>query len=199
MIDFDACHGNPRLRLSSLTRMQLISGWDCLPPSSCLSFLRRVSDVHLFTTVTFKAHDEQPSQLPKSSISPQIAEDSLCFLIGPVTAKKYTAAGSLKSKNPTGSKSSISSFEDDDDGFVVRKNQRVEDVDLSGGERSSCRELARAILKLGEVYERIEGAKMMIELDKPMMEAAKELELWSLKDPSLASVELLLHVRSCRD
>ena len=62
---------------------------------------------------------------------------------------------------------------------MVRKNRREEDVDLSGGERSSCRELARAILKLGEVYERIEGAKqrMMIELDKPMMEAAKELEL----------------------
>ncbi|KAG2282348.1 hypothetical protein Bca52824_053568 [Brassica carinata] len=55
--------------------MRLISCWDCLPPSSCLSFLRRVSDVHLFTTVTFKAHDEQPSQLPNSSISPQIAED----------------------------------------------------------------------------------------------------------------------------
>ncbi|KAL0684028.1 hypothetical protein Bca4012_050876 [Brassica carinata] len=108
--DFDACHGNPRLRLSSLTRMRLISCWDCLPPSSCLSFLRRVSDVHLFTTVTFKAHDEQPSQLPNSSISPQIAED-------------------VKLR------------------FVV--------------------------------YERIEGAKqrMMIELDKPMMEAAKELEL----------------------
>ncbi|KAF3542929.1 hypothetical protein DY000_02007183, partial [Brassica cretica] len=88
--------------------------------------------------------------------------ESLCFLIGPVAAKKYTAAGSLKSKNPTGSKSSISSFEDDDD----------------VGDRGLW-ELARAILKLGEVYERIEGAKqrMMIELDKPMMEAAKELEL----------------------
>uniref|UniRef100_A0A0D2ZRM1 Uncharacterized protein n=1 Tax=Brassica oleracea var. oleracea TaxID=109376 RepID=A0A0D2ZRM1_BRAOL len=85
--DFDACHGNPRLRLSSLTRMLLISGWDCLPPSSCLSFLRRVSDVHLFTTVTFKAHDEQPSQLPNSSISPQIAEDvKLRFILHQATS-----------------------------------------------------------------------------------------------------------------
>ncbi|KAG2275557.1 hypothetical protein Bca52824_058112 [Brassica carinata] len=88
-----------------------------------------------------------------------------------VAAKKSTAAGGLKSvlKNPTGSKSSGSSFEDDDE--------------------------------VGELYERIEGAKqrMMIELDTPMMEAAQELELWSLKDPSLASVELLLQVRSCTD
>ncbi|CAN6860729.1 unnamed protein product [Brassica oleracea] len=120
-----------------------------------------------------------------------------------VAAKKSTAAGGLKSvlKNPTGSKSSGSSFEDDDEvgdwGYVVRQHQRVEDVDLSGGEGSSCRDLARSIMKLGEVYERIEGAKqrMMIELDTPMMEAAQELELWSLKDPSLASVELLLQVK----
>ncbi|KAH0859165.1 hypothetical protein HID58_087426 [Brassica napus] len=102
-----------------------------------------------------------------------------------VAAKKSTAAGGLKSvlKNPTGSKSSGSSFEDDDEvgdwGYVVRQHQRVEDVDLSGGEGSSCRDLARSIMKLGELYERIEGAKqrMMIELDTPMMEAAQELEL----------------------
>lgn len=45
-------------------------------------------------------------------------------------------------------------MEDDDDdevgdwGFVVRKHRRVEDVDLTGGEGSSFREPARAILKL---------------------------------------------------
>ncbi|KAF8081123.1 hypothetical protein N665_0903s0005 [Sinapis alba] len=110
----------------------------------------------------------------------------LDFLIGPV-AKKSTGAGVFKSPltkpglNPAGSVSSGSSLDDEDDdddevgdwGFVVRKHRRVE------GEGSSCRELARAILKLGEVYERIEGAKqeMIIELEKQRMEAAKELEL----------------------
>ncbi|KAF8117901.1 hypothetical protein N665_0008s0239, partial [Sinapis alba] len=91
--------------------------------------------------------------------------------------------------HPTESKSSGSSLDDDDDdddddevgywGFVVRKHWRVEDVDPSGGEGSSCREQARAILKLGEVYERIEGAKqrMMIELEKQRMEASTDLEL----------------------
>ncbi|CAN6856002.1 hypothetical protein Bca52824_085621 [Brassica carinata] len=75
--------------------------------------------------------------------------------------------------------SSSSSSSSSDWGFVVRKHRRVEDVDQSGGEGSSCRELARAILKLGEVYERVEGAKqrMMVELEKQRMEAAKELEL----------------------
>ncbi|WZZ29587.1 LOW QUALITY PROTEIN: hypothetical protein YC2023_012988 [Brassica napus] len=66
--------------------------------------------------------------------------------------------------------------------ITARSNERkgdahLGDVDLCEG--SSCRELARAILKLGEVYERIEGAKqrMMVELEKQRMEAAKELEL----------------------
>ncbi|CAN6926432.1 hypothetical protein HID58_044405 [Brassica napus] len=119
--------------------------------------------------------------------------ERLDFLIGPVAAKKSTGVVRPAVKNPTGSKSSGSSLEEDDEeeeeeddddevgdwGFVVRKHRRVEDVDPSGGEGSSCRELARAILKLGEVYERIEGAKqrMMVELEKQRMEAAKELEL----------------------
>ncbi|CAN7002081.1 unnamed protein product [Brassica rapa subsp. trilocularis] len=127
--------------------------------------------------------------------------DKLDFLIGPVALKKSTAAGpagvfkspSTKAGlklNQAGSISSGSSLDDDDDddddvegdwGFVARKHRRVEDEDLcpDPGEGSSCRELARAILKLGEVYERIESAKqgMMIELEKQRMEAAKEIEL----------------------
>ncbi|KAL0662282.1 hypothetical protein Bca4012_099119 [Brassica carinata] len=57
-------------------------------------------------------------------------------------------------------------------------HRRVEDVDPSGGEGYSCRELARAILKLGEVYERIEGAKqlMMIELEKQRICIGKKLQ-----------------------
>ncbi|WZY95626.1 hypothetical protein YC2023_067955 [Brassica napus] len=91
-------------------------------------------------------------------------------------------------KNAAGSKSSGSSLDDDDEdedddvcdwGFVVRKKSGVDEVYPTGGEGSSCRELARVILKLGEVYERIEGAKqrMMVELEKQRMEAAKEIEL----------------------
>ena len=118
--------------------------------------------------------------------------ERLDFLIGPVALKKSTGgAGALKSPltKPISSESSLDDDDDDDDdddvegdwGFVARKHRRVEDEGLCPDPRegSSCRELARAILKLGEVYERIESAKqgMMIELEKQRMEAAKEIEL----------------------
>ncbi|CAN8269466.1 unnamed protein product [Cochlearia groenlandica] len=115
--------------------------------------------------------------------------DRLDFLIGHVV-KKSPGSGAFKSPlmNHTGSKSPGSSLDDDDDdddddnddyGFVVRKHRRVEDLDLDLSDESSCRELAAAIMKLGEVYERIESTKqkMMIELEKQRMEVAKEVEL----------------------
>ncbi|CAH8290151.1 unnamed protein product [Eruca vesicaria subsp. sativa] len=106
-----------------------------------------------------------------------------------------------------------SSLEDDDDkmgdwAIVMRKHRRVENVDPSGGEESSCMELARAFLKLGEVYVRIEGA-MMNKLEKQRMEAAKKLELRRMnmlmdmqmehERSKLGKRELLHQVRSCMD
>jgi hypothetical protein len=73
-----------------------------------------------------------------------------------------------------------SSSDDDDmawfDERVKKKRHRMEDVDLSDG--AACRELARAILKFGEIYERIESSKQqqMIELEKQRMEFTKEVE-----------------------
>ncbi|KAH0943921.1 hypothetical protein HID58_003558, partial [Brassica napus] len=118
--------------------------------------------------------------------------ERLDFLIGPVAAKKSTAAVTPALKNhtlnQTGSKSSGSSLDDDDDddddevgdwGFVVRKHRRVEEVDPSGGEGSSCRELARAILKLGEVYERMEGAKQRMMVEEEVVEIRFVEKLYS--------------------
>ena len=64
----------------------------------------------------------------------------------------------------------------DDDEIVVKKVHRMEDVDLSDG--AACRELARAILKFGEIYERIESAKQkqMMELEKERLEFIKDVE-----------------------
>lgn len=77
-----------------------------------------------------------------------------------------------------GLKSTESSFDDDDgeEEDEVRKEHRVEDVGLSDG--AACRELARAILKFGEIYERIESSKQqqMMELEKQRMEFTKDLE-----------------------
>ncbi|GMJ11876.1 EIN2 nuclear associated protein 2, VFP5 [Hibiscus trionum] len=69
-------------------------------------------------------------------------------------------------------KSMENSFDDDE----VRKKQRVEDVGLSDG--SACRELARAILKFGEIYEKMESWKQqeMMELEKQRIEFTKDLE-----------------------
>ncbi|XWS07615.1 hypothetical protein CRYUN_Cryun41cG0004400 [Craigia yunnanensis] len=87
---------------------------------------------------------------------------SFTFMIKPKTASF------LK-----GPKSTESLFDDDDE---VRKEHRVEDVGLSDG--AACRELARAILKFGEIYERIESSKQqqMMELEKQRMEFTKDLE-----------------------
>ncbi|XWS74788.1 hypothetical protein CRYUN_Cryun01aG0027400 [Craigia yunnanensis] len=76
-----------------------------------------------------------------------------------------------------GAKLTESSFDEDDgDDDEVRKEHRVEDVGLSDG--GACRELARAILKFGEIYERIESSKQhqMMELEKQRMEFTKDLE-----------------------
>ncbi|GKU92155.1 hypothetical protein SLEP1_g5922 [Rubroshorea leprosula] len=76
-----------------------------------------------------------------------------------------------------GSKTTESSFDDDDDAAdEVKKEHRVEDVGLSDG--AACRELARAILKFGEIYERVESSKQqqMMELERQRMEFAKDLE-----------------------
>ncbi|XP_038721361.1 trihelix transcription factor ASIL2-like isoform X2 [Tripterygium wilfordii] len=73
--------------------------------------------------------------------------------------------------------------EDEDIGFdgrPVRKRRRMEDVELS--DRVACREFARAILKFGEIYERIESSKQqqMMELERQRMEFTKDLEFQRL-------------------
>ncbi|XP_010423458.1 PREDICTED: trihelix transcription factor ASIL2-like [Camelina sativa] len=129
----------------------------------------------------------------KAKLSPSTWRffDRLDFLIGPVVKKSTRGGGVVKSVvpfvnpnhlNPAGSESSLDDDDDDNESgdweFVARKQPRVEEVDLSE-EGSTCRELASAILRFGEVYERIEGKKqqMMIELEKQRMEVTKEVEL----------------------
>ncbi|KAJ0044779.1 hypothetical protein Pint_06551 [Pistacia integerrima] len=66
--------------------------------------------------------------------------------------------------------------EDEEDVMVVKKVQRMEDVDFS--DVAACRELARAILKFGEIYEKIESEKQkqMMELEKERMKVIKDIE-----------------------
>ncbi|OMO50074.1 putative transcription factor [Corchorus capsularis] len=95
---------------------------------------------------------------------------SLTFTITP-KAKSFL-------KGPKLEESSFEEEEEEEDGDddEIRKEHRVEDVGLSDG--AACRELARAILKFGEIYERIESSKQqqMMELEKQRMEFTKDLE-----------------------
>ncbi|XP_062092457.1 trihelix transcription factor ENAP1-like isoform X2 [Humulus lupulus] len=138
----------------------------------------------------------------------------LDFLIGSTNKKPTTVTLTIKSAKPTTSRpgpkppaylarSPDSSPENDDNveeddgdggGFngtrVVMRKHRMEAVDLSDG--AACRELARAILKFGEIYERIESSKQqkMMELEKERMEFAKELESQRLNMFMDAQLEL---------
>ncbi|KAJ6350393.1 hypothetical protein OIU78_006542 [Salix suchowensis] len=97
-----------------------------------------------------------------------------------------------------------SSSDDDEDDMawfderVKKKRHRMEDVDLSDG--AACRELARAILKFGEIYERIESSKQqqMMELEKQRMEFTKEVEFERMN--LFVDAQLELKKKSfCRD
>ncbi|XWS56762.1 hypothetical protein CRYUN_Cryun09bG0113200 [Craigia yunnanensis] len=106
--------------------------------------------------------------------------DSLIGANASVNKKHTSFTFTIKPKTTSflkGVKSTESSFDDDDgDDDKVRKEYRVEDVGLSDG--AAYRELARAILKFGEIYERIESSKQqqMMELEKQRLEFTKDLE-----------------------
>lgn len=110
--------------------------------------------------------------------------DRFDVLLGPVMKKKPVKSPSmnlylsLTGTQCTGGSPDVDDDEAGDMGLVLaKKHPRVEEEDLSEG--SACKELAKAILKFGEVYERTEGRKrkVVIELEKKRMEVAKELEL----------------------
>ncbi|WCJ19924.1 sequence-specific DNA binding transcription factors [Euphorbia peplus] len=84
--------------------------------------------------------------------------------------------------------------EDTDVGFderVVKKQHLMEDVGVED-DGVVCRELARAILKFAEVYERIESSKQMrmMEMEKQRMELTKELEFERINMFMDAQVEM---------
>lgn len=119
----------------------------------------------------------------KAKLSPSAWRffDHLDVLIGPVSKKpveEVVKSGALEPYlSLTGGSLDDDEEEAGDWGFVARKHSRVEEGDLS--EESAREELARTIVKLGEVYERVEvrKQKMMVELEKQRMEVVKELEL----------------------
>ncbi|KAL6126772.1 hypothetical protein ACLB2K_074817 [Fragaria x ananassa] len=96
------------------------------------------------------------------------------------TKQPLTLALTLKTADPP-------SPESDDD---VEEEEEEGGVGFGGG--AACRELARAILKFGEIYERMERSKQdqEVELEKQRMAFTKELEVERLNMFMDAQLEL---------
>ncbi|KAL6977494.1 hypothetical protein U1Q18_026293 [Sarracenia purpurea var. burkii] len=90
------------------------------------------------------------------------------------------SAGSSRLNSSGSNESSPGGGGRDDDvllgGSGARKHTRMDCVDFS--EETAYKELARAILRFGEIYERIESSKQqqIMELEKQRMEFTKDLE-----------------------
>lgn len=84
------------------------------------------------------------------------------------------------------------------DGKVVVRKHTMDTVGLS--DDAACRELARAISKFGEIYERMESSKQqqILELEKQRMEFTKDLEFQRLNMFMDARVEIEKNKRSKR-
>lgn len=149
-----------------------------------------------------------------ASVTPPKKLPSVNFTVKPSKSKLkpnpnlgvYSNASSSKSRlNWAGSTGSsyggggdYNDEEEDDDDFDdkngvydrrVRKH-RMETVDFT--DEAGCRELARAILKFGEIYEKIESLKhqQMMELEKQRMEFTKDIEFQRMNMFMETQVEL---------
>lgn len=106
------------------------------------------------------------------------------------------SAGPGPGPKPSAVRSPESDDDDEDDdgvglgGRAVVRKHRMEALELS--DEAACRELARAILKFGEIYERIESSKQqkLMELERQRMEFAKDLEFQRLNMFMDAQLEL---------
>lgn len=88
------------------------------------------------------------------------------------------SGGSSKPNSSGSNNSSLGAGEDDLLFTGQGKKRKLDYVDLSE-ETTAYKELARAILRFGEIYERIESSKQqqIMELEKQRMEFSKDLEV----------------------
>ncbi|XP_050387169.1 trihelix transcription factor ENAP2-like [Argentina anserina] len=135
-------------------------------------------------------------KLEKSKPFPStwIFYDTLNSLIGipPASAAANAAVLTKPQKKPLAVSLTLKSA--DDLPSATESDGEDDDVEeglgLAGG--AACRELARAVLKFGEIYERMESSKQdqMVELEKQRMAFTKELEVQRLNMFMDAQLEL---------
>ncbi|XAR71910.1 hypothetical protein NMG60_11018363 [Bertholletia excelsa] len=129
------------------------------------------------TTVTFRVKPRS-----KPSLSPN-----------PLSQAIVCSGGSSRLNSSGSNDSSLGDGGRNDDlllGGGGRKQSRLDDVDFS--EETAYKELARAILRFGEIYERIESSKQqqIMELEKQRMEFTKDLEFQRMNMFVEAQLEL---------
>ncbi|OVA02758.1 hypothetical protein BVC80_9093g107 [Macleaya cordata] len=110
----------------------------------------------------------------------------------------YSGGSSSKSRlnSPGSTESSGGGGDDDHDGrdddMVFERSTRKHHMDRNSSDGSAFRELARAVLKFGEIYERIESSKQqqMMELERQRMDFTKDLEFQRMQMFMEAQLEL---------
>ncbi|XP_077213823.1 trihelix transcription factor ENAP1-like isoform X2 [Tasmannia lanceolata] len=138
-------------------------------------------------SVTFTVKRKLPSPNPNPNPNHIIA-----YSAGSSSKSRINSSGSTESSRRDGD-------DEDDDGIYNMAGKHRPDLALSpesspalDSGRSAFRELSRAILKFGEIYERIESAKQqqMMELERQRMEFTKELEFQRMQMFMEAQLEL---------
>ncbi|XP_042489110.1 trihelix transcription factor ASIL2 [Macadamia integrifolia] len=81
-------------------------------------------------------------------------------------------------RNISAAQAAAAAVDDDDDDVDSGSSRSSTESRRRDGEMSGFRQLAQAITRFGEIYERVEGTKQrqMIELEKQRMQFAKDLE-----------------------
>lgn len=129
------------------------------------------------TTVKFT---DKPSK-PKLSLSPSLNPNpsAAVYSAGSSSKSRRNSVGSTESSLGGGGRDDDDDDVDDEDVLFDggQRRHRINSVDIS--DRAAHRELARAILKFGEIYERVESSKQqqMMELERQRMEFSKDLEI----------------------
>lgn len=102
----------------------------------------------------------------------------------------HSRAYQSKSKLNSGGSTESSFSGGGDDEFGCLRKRPMDSDDFSGAQ--ACRELARGILKFGEIYERIESTRQqqILELEKERMELTKDVELQRMNMYMEAQLEL---------
>ncbi|KAF8397240.1 hypothetical protein HHK36_016150 [Tetracentron sinense] len=134
---------------------------------------------HKSTAITFtvKACKEKQNTNPNPN--------AVVYSGGSSSKSRLNSGGSTESSRGGGADE-----RDDDMAFDGGVKKRQMDLDSSDG--PAFRELARSILKFGEIYERIESSKQqqMMELERQRMEFTKDLEFQRMHMLMEAQLEL---------